>query len=179
MVFSSRILLDLLTTLTIREQGRLPSDYRVWRYPSRTGPARGKDNRWMFCYILESHDSTSGKRVIWNRTGNCPTRGANVKHPGIFWWCQKWPYKMIWVVTDRKGGGWVMAVAPSIWLFFPSLSFSRGDPFSVMRILPVHWAACRPWWAGFFWALWVRSSLMSWFISVAISGYRTWMRKDL
>lgn len=112
-------------------------------------------------YLLESHDSTSGKRVIWNRTGTCPTRGASVKHARIFRWCQKWPYNMIWVVTDRKGEGWVLAVAPSIGLFVPSLSSSHGDPFSVKRVLPLHWAAHRPLWAGFFWALWVRSVLTS------------------
>lgn len=112
-------------------------------------------------YLLESHDSTSGKRVMWNRTGNCPTREANIKHPRKFRWCQKGPYKMIWVVMDRKGERWVLAVAPSLWLFFPSLSCSRGDLFSVMRILPLHWAACRPLWAGFFWAQWVRLFLMS------------------
>lgn len=112
-------------------------------------------------YILESHDSTSGKRVIRNRTGNCPTRGANVKHPGIFWWCQKWPYKMIWLVMDRRGGGRVLAVTPSIWLFFPTLSFPHRDSLYVMRILPLHSATHRPLWAGFFWALWVRPSLAS------------------
>lgn len=112
-------------------------------------------------YLLESHDSTSGKRVIWNRTGTCPTRGVNVKHARIFRWCQKWPYNVIGVVMDRKGEGWVLAAAPGIGLLFPSSSSSQGDPFSVMRVLPLHRATYRPLWAGFFWALWVRSVLTS------------------
>lgn len=131
-------------------------------------------------YLLESHDSTSGKRVIWNRTGTCPTRGANVKHARIFRWCQKWPYHVIWVVMDRKGEGRVLAAAPGIGLFFPSLSSSQGGPIFCHEDSPSPPGHTQTF------VSWVVQSTMSqissdvlWFISVAISGYRTWMRKDL
>lgn len=147
--------------------------------PPRTNPAWGKDKRWTYLVcILESHDSTSGKRAIWNRTGNLPTRRVNGKRPGTFsdvkndltTWSRAW-----WT----EGESWVLAVALTIWLFSQVHLYLWGP-------ILCHENSLSPLGHIQTSVSWIFLGTVSqnifdnlWFISVAIYGYRTWMRKKI
>lgn len=77
---------------------------------------------------LESHGSTSGKRLIWTRTESCLTRpehSSDVRNDLIKYLDHH----------GQKGEGWMLAMASIIWPFIPSPSLSHRILFYVMRIL--------------------------------------------